>query len=124
MCYYYLARLAPASVPLDILADLASCREDWYVYTPAVSALLRLARARPVVMSIFERDLWDRDKDVREHATGAIRRLAQTEPELVPMELLTRMASSDDPFVKDTGQKALALRKAVGEKPYRDYSPF
>lgn len=124
MCYYYLARLAPASAPLDVLSSLASYKEDWYVCTPAVSALLRLARTRPVVTDIFERDLKHKERDAREHAAAAIRRLAETEPELAPMDLLERMAESEDPFVKEVGQKALELNKKVEGKAYRDYSPF
>jgi hypothetical protein len=124
MCYYYLARLAPALVPLDILSRLASYEEDWYVCTPAVSALLRLARTRPVVTDIFEWDLKHKEKYVREHAATAIKRLADTEPELVPTDMLERMAKSKDPFVKEVGLKGLELKKKVAGKPYRDYSPF
>jgi hypothetical protein len=42
VCYYYLAAIDPVSVPLDVLSRLAAYNEDWYVCTPATSALLRL----------------------------------------------------------------------------------
>jgi predicted nucleic acid-binding protein len=124
MCYYYIARLSPASVPLDVLSSLASYEEDWYVCTPAVSALLRLARTRPVVMDIFEWDLRHKEKYVREHAAAAIKRLAETEPELVSVDLLKRMVKSKDPFVKEVGLKGLEFNKKAKRKQFKDYSAF
>jgi hypothetical protein len=61
---------------------------------------------------------------VREHAAAAIKRLAETEPELVSTDLLERMVKSKDPFVKEVGLKGLELNKKTRGKPYKDYSPF
>ena len=124
VCYYYLARLAPVSVPLDVLSRLAGYDEDWYVHTPAVNALLRLAGARPVVADIFARNLSHDDSYAREHSASAIGRLTEREPDLVPFDLLEAMVQSKDPFVREIGQKSLERKKKAEKEPGRDYPLF
>jgi hypothetical protein len=60
--YYHLAGMSPDVVPVEVLGRLASVFEDWYVMTPATSALLRLARTRPVAVEILARAITHEDK--------------------------------------------------------------
>lgn len=126
VCYYYLAVLDPVSVPLDVLSKLARYDEDWYVTTPATSALLRLARARPVVIDILARDLEHQDGDAREHAAEAIRRLAQRDWDLLPDDLVSRMLQNSHTYVRRVGQECRSKRKAqeATMEPDKDYALF
>lgn len=124
VCYYHLAALDPAVVPLDVLSKLAAHDEDWYVSTPAMSAMLRLARARPVVLSIIAQNVDHKDRFVRERAASAIRRLLRRDWDLVPDELLERMARSADPFVKEAANEGLQKKETTMKEPEKDYSAF
>lgn len=123
VCYYYLASLSPSIVPLDILGNLAAPTEDWYVRTPAESALLRLARARPVVVGIFARDLDHKDPYARQLAASAIERLMQRDWDLVPDDLVNRMRRSKDRYVKRIAKEFLK-KKNRDKEPIKDYSAF
>jgi hypothetical protein len=124
VCYYYLAVIDPASVSLDILSKLAAYNEDWYVATPAKGALLRLARARPVVIDILARDLENKDVSAQESSAATIKRLIQKDWDLIPEELLTRMAQSSDSFIKDIGTMGLKKIKDNEKESKKDYSLF
>lgn len=124
MCYYHLARLSPASVPLDVLRRLAAFDEDWYVNTPAVAALQRLARSRPIIVDIFAQDLSHKEKEAREYAASAIRTLVQTEPDLVASELLKLMSRSKDLLVSKIGLEGIDHQKNAGQELVKDYGPF
>jgi len=122
---YHLARLDPVSVPLDSLLELASPKEDWYVFTPATSALLRLARSRPVVLDELVRQLSAADYESREHAAEAFSRLAEVDWDLVPDLALQTMAPSQDAALRDNAVRCrLAMTRAKAKSPPRDYSPF
>lgn len=124
VCYYYLAALDPAAIPLDVLARLAAYDEDWYVSTPATGALLRLARARPVVIDILARNLDHEDAYAREYAAASIQRLAQTDWDLISDELIAHMLRSPDPFVQEAAEKSLKIRRNAPKNWKRDYSMF
>jgi hypothetical protein len=51
--YCHLARMAPARVPLDCVTRLMSPAEDWYVMTPATTAMIYLARTRTIVLEVL-----------------------------------------------------------------------
>lgn len=124
VCYYYIAAIDPASVPLDILGKLASTEEDWYVHTPATSALLRLGRARPVVIDILARELNQEDDYAHEHAATSIRRLSQRDSDLLTEELIKRMLGNSHPFVRQIGQECQAKMKVQRKEPDKDYYLF
>lgn len=124
VCYYYLAVIEPVSVPLDMLSKLAAYDEDWYVTTPATSALLRLARARPVVIDILAQGLDHKDKDAQEHAASAIKRLAQIDWDLLPDDLINHMVESRNSFVKEVGEECCRKKKDARKEPQKDYSLF
>jgi hypothetical protein len=120
--YYYLAGLQPAVVPLDVLGKLAAHDEDWYVSTPAMNAMLRLARTRPVVLSIIAQNVDHKDDYVRERTASAIRRLLRRDWDIVPDELLERMARNADPFVRKVAKEGIQKKQTA--EPERDYSAF
>lgn len=124
VCYYYLARIDPVAVPLDVLTRLAAHDEDWYVSTPATSALLRLARVRPVVIVIIARALRHKDAQAREWAAASIRRISQVDWELISGELLSEMLTSRDPFVRKVGVECSRAKQEAEKWPRRDYSVF
>jgi hypothetical protein len=124
VCYYYLARLDPAEVPLGTLSQLAAYDEDWYVATPATGALLRLARVRPVVIDIIARNLDHKDPQAREYSAATIKRLAQVDWDLVSDELISHMQKSPDPFVRKTAEECEKIKKEADKGPRRDYGMF
>ena len=124
ICYYHLAPLDPAAVPLDVLSRLAAPDEDWYVFTPARSALLRLARARPVVIDILARDLISKDRYAREMAAATIKRLMKRDWDLIPDDLVNRMTQSTDSFVKQVGKEFVEKKRNLMKEPEKDYSAF
>ncbi len=124
VCYYYMAISDPSSVPVNILSKLARYDEDWYVFTPATSALLRLTRARPVVVDIFARDLDHEDSFAREHAATAIERLSRRDWDLLPEDLIYHMLNSTDTFVKQVGEACAKRTKGRRREPLQDYSLF
>lgn len=81
VCYYHLAFASPGSVPIDIVARLANVNEDWYVFTPAMACLKRLARSRPLDIIFSYLDL--SDQDARECGAYAIEGISTVDPWLL-----------------------------------------
>lgn len=123
-CFYHLAAIEPAAVPVFVLAQLAAYDEDWYVTTPATSAMLRLARARPVVLDLLARELSSTSRDAREHAASAIRRLATKDWDLLTNEVVKGMKRSKDPFVKAAGIECAQIMENGWKGPRMDYYTF
>jgi hypothetical protein len=92
--------------------------------TPATSALLRLARARPVVVDILARDLDHEDAYRRDHATGAIERLSKGDPDLLPENLITRMRRSSYSHVSKVGEECFRRTHDKRKEPQHDYYLF
>jgi hypothetical protein len=124
VCYYYLAALDPVSVPLDVLGRLAAYNEDWYVCTPATSALLRMARVRPVAIDIIARGLNHKDNFAREYAATALRRLGQKDWDLITSELIDQMLQNSHAYVKEVGEICLKIKQKKRKKSEKDYSLF
>ena len=83
-----LAHSAPDRVPLDIVVKLSSHDEDWYVETPANSAIKAMARSFPAVLRLFFQRLRSISPDERAHAASAIYDIASEEPEILSVEEL------------------------------------
>ncbi len=125
VCFYHLARLDPVSIPLDVLLRLATPEEDWYVQTPATSALLRLARTRPVIVDLWVQQLSSSSQAAREQAASALARLAEVDWELVPDHVISVMTSSADRTLRLFGQKCMErLSEAKQQSRRRDYPAF
>jgi hypothetical protein len=105
-------------IPAEVLGRMASVFEDWYVMTPATSALLRLARTRPVAVEILARAITHENKDARDHAAYALERLAKAAPAALREDIADRMlASSDRRLVQvgETWKRLIKERRAKGE---------
>lgn len=116
--YYHLAGTSPDVVPAEMLGRMASVFEDWYVMTPATSALLRLARTRPVAVEILARAITHENKDARDHAAHALERLAKADPAALREDIADRMLASSDPRlvrVGETWKRLIEERRAKGE---------
>jgi hypothetical protein len=124
LCYFELAAMNPAAIPIKVVHDLAAHNEDWYVSTPATHALLRMTRARPIVIDLLAVDLQSDDKQARRHAAHAVELLTVRDWDLVSDDLLSMMAKSDDPHVREAGQKCSAIKQEHAGEPPRDYSHF
>ncbi len=124
VCYYELARVAPSSVALGVLARLATPNEDWYVYTPATAALLRLAHARPAAVEVLAGHLAAKAKTARRFSAEALLRLSQGEAHLIPDHLVRAMRTSRDPFVRQVGKSCADNQTTHPLRERPDYDPF
>jgi len=94
VAYFYLADAAPNEVPLGVLRDLAMPTEDWYVMTPAMSALVRLARRRPAAIDVLAEGTESAVGEVRDHFGAALRRLIKDHPAAANWGTIERLAAS------------------------------
>jgi len=117
--YCQLALMSPQSVPLDVLARLASYDEDWYVQTPATSALLLLARARWAAPELLARGIDDEDPDVRAYAASALKQLIVVAPAALRFDIAEKMLDSNDPQVVEVGRlwRTVADGRRAAGKP-------
>lgn len=124
VAYYSLARSAPNRVPVEILGRLANYDEDWYVMTPATSALIRLARTRPVAMDVLARDLDAEDRETRRHAADALRRIGLEHPAALRADIADRLEPSSDKKLRRLGNdwsEHLAASRSRAEAPLDSY---
>ena len=119
-----LAHSAPDRVPIDVLLKLSVYNEDWYVETPANSAIKAMARTFPAVLNIFYGRMRSTIAEERNHAASAIRDIAEKEPWLLDSARLksefARLKKLGDSEASD--QLKRVLRKIEGVKqnsPYR-----
>jgi hypothetical protein len=118
VCYYHLAATSPDAVPVEVLGRLATVFEDWYVMTPATSALLRLARTRSVAAEVLARNIAHDNKDARDHVAHSLERLAKADPAALRTDIAERMlASGYPPLVRvgGTWKQLIEDRQAKGE---------
>jgi hypothetical protein len=116
--YYHLAASSPDHVPIEVLGRMASVFEDWYVMTPATSALLRLARTRPAAVEVLASAISHENVDARDHAASALERLAKADPAALRDDIADRMiASGDQRLVKvgETWKQVIESHRAMGE---------
>jgi hypothetical protein len=86
-----------------------------------MNALLRLTRARPIVIDLLVLGLKSNHKATREYAASAIETLAERDWDLVSEELLKLMAKSKNEYVRKVGQKCAAIKRTHADDPPRDY---
>jgi len=110
---------------LDIVLKLSSYKEDWYVETPANSAIKAMARSFPAVLRVLFGRLCSTSPDEREHAAHAICDIASEEPEILSAEeledALLQLKSIGDAEAYERLAKALSKVKAVEHKPQYRY---
>lgn len=124
VCYYELAFASPGSVPINVVARLADINEDWYVYTPAMACLKRLARSRPLALDIIFSYLARSDQNAREFGADAIMDISTADPWLLEdrKETIERYLQDSNPNVVNSITKALENLK---KPPTRhDYFAF
>lgn len=103
--YCFMAASSPDEVPLDVLRALARYDEDWYVLTPATSALRRLARARPVAIEFLLEGLDEEDPDARRHSGMALRHLIREHPAAARWDVVERLEDAVDPELREIGRE-------------------
>lgn len=116
--YYHLAGFSPASVPMEVVGRLAAAHEDWYVNTPATSALVRLARTRAVAVEVLARGISNEDNYVRDHAADALGRVANVAPAAIREDIADQMIATGYPHLVEVGiswKRAIEDRRAKGE---------
>jgi|HubBroStandDraft_1064217.scaffolds.fasta_scaffold97539_2 TIR domain len=120
-----LAHAASDRVPLDVVVKLSSYDEDWYVETPANSALKAMARSFPAVLRVFIQRLRSTSPDEREHAVDEIHDIASKEPEILAVEeledALLYLRSIGDKDASRRLAEALSKAKTVSQKPRYRY---
>ena len=124
VAYYWLTMSSPERVPAEVVGRLASFDEDWYVMTPATSALVRLARTRPVAIDLLSRQLQSADADTRHHAATALRRVGRQWPSAYRDDVADLMLESPDESVRAVGQEwkaGLAARQGAEDRPLDSY---
>lgn len=117
--FYYLASAAPARVPVDTLAALARLDEDWYVMTPAMSALRRLARTRSVAAEVLLEGARDADDETADRYADELRKLLREHPAAASWNAIELLERDVRPFVREVGE----LWRSVLEQRQRDGLP-
>jgi hypothetical protein len=116
-----LANSAPDRVPFDLLIKLSSYDEDWYVETPANSALKAMARSFPAVLRLFFQRLRSTSQEEREHAANAIRDIASKEPEILNVEdlenAMRHLLAIDDSAAGSRLAEAISRVRTIDRKP-------
>jgi hypothetical protein len=120
VCYYWLATAAPAFVPVELLGELAAPSEDWYVATPALSALVRLSQHRPVAVDVIARGLTSSDPESRRFAADGLARVMVETPSAIRGDIADLLCSCPDKHVSAIGVK---WRRGA-ERRRRDGLPF
>ena len=129
MILYLLSISVPGVVPVDLVARLAQPEtEDWYVYTPAVSALQELALSRQEAMERIELLARSSDADTRERASSALLDIAGVKPVVVSPKLIDQLKKDPKASVRDIANKTSTLIADVSEEErrmgYYRFGPF
>jgi hypothetical protein len=102
--YYYLAISSPDVIPVETLGALAAHDEDWYVTTPAVNALIKLARTRRAAVEVLARGLTLADEEAHKHAASALRKLLKETPASILDTIKDRLLQSSVPDAREVGK--------------------
>jgi hypothetical protein len=112
VCFFKLANIAPAEVPLDILQKLASAKEDWYVSKPAQATLKVLSHKRQAAVGILV-DMISKE-DIEEAAAGAssLLEVVRNDPEVIELETIKKLQKQ---YVGLAGDLADTITKSLKE---------
>jgi len=103
--YYWLAGSSPDVVPVETLARLASHLEDWYVATPAVNALVRLAKTRRAAVEALAQGLDNSESAAQRHAAEGLDKVLSVEPASLLDTIKDRLLTSSDEYAQSVGRK-------------------
>lgn len=119
------AEVAPADVPLGLLAKLAlPSSEDWYVQAPAMAAAKVLLLRRRSARLIFDKLAASDDPEDRYAVAAALLDVAHVDSWAAPRNLARRLAADDDEQVASMGKQALAAIPERSEHEQDPRSPF
>jgi hypothetical protein len=126
---YLLSLSTPGVVPIDLVARLAQpSTEDWYVYTPALSALQEVALSRQEAMERIELLAKTPDRDTRERVAYVLLDIARVKPAVVPPALIERLKEDAEPTVRQVAERTAALIDGLDERErrmgYYRFGPF
>jgi hypothetical protein len=116
--YYFQSISSPDMVPVEVLGRLAAHDEDWYVFTPAVNALVQLARTRRAAVEALAQGLMLNDSDAHSHAAAALRKLLTVTPASLLDTVKDRLMASPVPEAYEVGlqwEAELLRRQRAGE---------
>ncbi len=112
-----LAETAPGMVPLDLVIKLAKpATEDWYVYSPAITATKQLALTRRSALEIILDLTRSADAEDRLAAVEALADLARVNAALIPLEPVQQLCADRDESVSGAAQKLLPVIENVPER--------
>lgn len=116
-----MAHSAPDRVPIDILLKLSVYNENWYVMTPANSAIKAMANSLPSVLNIFYERLRSPLSQARSHAAVALKDVAEKEPFLLDGDILRvelkRLEKLGDEETADYVKSVLKILEGITRKP-------
>ena len=121
-----LGQVAPAEVPLGLLARLAlPSKEDWYVQAPAMALTEHLMLHRPDARVILDGLSMSTDANDRFEAARALVDLCQVDPAAVPSDLAKQLAKDPEPVVAAEAKKVSTRLKELPKNAYfRRFRPF
>jgi hypothetical protein len=112
-----LAETVPGMVPIDLVIKLAKpATEDWYVYSPAITAAKQLALTRRSALEILLELGRSTDAGNRLAAVEALTDLARVNAALIPLRPVRQLCAAEDESVSDAAQKLLPVIENVPEK--------
>jgi hypothetical protein len=120
-----MAHSSPDRVPIDILLKLSVYDEDWYVNTPANSAIKAMASSLPAVLNIFYERLRSPIPEARSHAAVALKDVAEKEPFLLNGDILKfelkRLEKLGDDETADYVKHVLKKLEGITRRPSYQY---
>jgi len=116
----------PGYVPIDLLMRLIRSDEDWYVFTPARSAMKQLALSRVDAMAVIRQMALDDDHYDQEFALDALEQISSERPDLVPADAVVHFTSSEDESIMERAKAILYKlpRERTGEDWRFKYAKF
>jgi hypothetical protein len=112
-----LAETAPGMVPIDLVIKLAKpTTEDWYVYSPAITAAKQLALTRRSALGIILDLGRSSDAEDRLAAVEALTDLARVNAALIPPRPVQQLCTDEDESVSAAARKLLPTIEKISEK--------
>lgn len=112
-----LAETAPGIVPIDLVIKLAKpATEDWYVYSPAITAAKQLALTRRSALDILLDLGRSTDAEDRLAAVEALTDVARVNPALIALRPVQQLCADEDESVSGAARKLLPIIENVSEK--------
>ncbi len=124
VCLFIMANFAPGQVPLDVVRRLASIREDWYVFTPALSTLKVLAHKMPRAVGILIEMASSNDPDEAEYGVSALLDIVKNDADVLNEEKILHLQKHNNKFVRESIEKILQIIRTKPTTKVIRYYPF